>query len=203
MNAPTHEAAELRAKAADCYKREQESFERSDTDGFLSQWASSITARKYLAEADLIDAGGTVETRALFNLDGTVASTHNGWNNFGEYWVLNEAAAARYGKRFFNPSKAQDQAKAYNADKRKGFTVGTVKVRGYVDIVGSGRGLSGAASATVATLPVVEDLKQGRYEIVCADSSYGSDPCYCHVVLAGRVADCVFHTPERFTKGKS
>jgi hypothetical protein len=160
------DAADLRAQAARHDQDAADSFERCDTDGFLSQWASGMTARKLRAQADLAEQGGTIETQALFNLDGSVASVHYGHGEWGSYWVLNDISAARYGKRFVNPSRARRYATRERNMRRQGFTVGTVRVRGYVDICGSGTGLSGAASAYVATLPVVEDLKAGRYEVV-------------------------------------
>lgn len=163
-------ATDLRTEAAEWDRCAAESFERSDTDGFLSQWASGITARKLRAQADLAEAGGMIEIEALFNLDGTVASTHYGYGQYGPYWRLNDVATAHYGKRFLNPSKARKAATRKRNMQAKGFTVGTIKVRGYVDIVGSGTGLSGCASAQVATLPVVDDLREGRYEIVGTDT---------------------------------
>lgn len=67
----TKTADELRdeAKAAD--KRAYDSFERCDTDGFMSQWASGITASKLRLEADLVEAGGTHSFRGLFDENGT------------------------------------------------------------------------------------------------------------------------------------
>ena len=160
---------ELRDQAAAADQAAADSFERSDTDGFLSQWASGMTARELRAKADLVEAGGTVETSALFNLDGTIASTHYGHGQYGPFWVLNDDAAARYGRRFFNPSQARKPATERANNRRKGFTVGAVRVRGTVTILGGGKGLSGAASAYVATVPVIEDLRAGRYEVVTAE----------------------------------
>jgi hypothetical protein len=163
-------AVALRAEAAEAEARVQESWDRSDTDGFLSQWAGSMTAMKLRAQAKLEESGGLIEVRALFNLDGTVASTHYGYGDWGGYWVLNDEATARYGKRFVSPSKAQKAATRRRNMRAKGFTVGTVRVRGYVDIVGSGTGLSGCVTARVATLPSIADLKAGDFEIVSTDS---------------------------------
>ena len=162
----TTTADALRAEAAERDAAAEESFRRCDTDGFLSQWALGITASKLRAQADLEDNGGKVEVRALFHLDGTVASTHYGNGQYGGYWVLNDEATARYGKRFVNPSYAKKAETRARNMRAKGFTVGTIRVRGYVDICGSGTGLSGCASAYVATLPNVADLKAGEFEIV-------------------------------------
>lgn len=56
-----HTAAEYTAMAEDCIRREQESWERSDTDGFLSQWASNSMARTYRTLARLAANGGDVQ----------------------------------------------------------------------------------------------------------------------------------------------
>jgi hypothetical protein len=166
---------DLRTKAAAHDQAAADSFDRSDTDGFLSQWASSITARKLRAQADLAEAGGMIEIRALFNLDGTVASVHYGHGKYGSFWVLNPDAEARFGRRFLNPSRARKAATRNRNLRGKGFAEGTIKVAGYVTIAGSGTGLSGAASAYVATLPKVEDLRAGRYEIVATDGADTED----------------------------
>jgi len=42
-----------REKVAECHQWAEESFERSDTDGFLSQWASGITARLHEVRAEI------------------------------------------------------------------------------------------------------------------------------------------------------
>ncbi len=45
----------LRQMAADCYKREEESFQRSDTDGCYSQFALSLSAQLYNAQAKIAE----------------------------------------------------------------------------------------------------------------------------------------------------
>jgi hypothetical protein len=163
-------AAEWREASAASYRAREESWERSDTDGFVSQWASGLTGQLNEAKAILAENDGMTETRALFNLDGTVASVHNGWGQYGEWWLLNDESAARFGKKFFAPSKANTAEKRYNADKKKGFTIGTVCVKGYATTAGGGKGMSGATGVYVATFPVVEELKAGNYTIVKTDN---------------------------------
>lgn len=162
-------ATEHREVAAAHEKEAAASFERCDTDGFLSQWASGITASKHRAEADLADNDGLIECLALFDTEGNVVSTHQGFGQYGEYWVLNDEAAEKYGKRFFSPSEAQKPGVAYARDRAKGFVFGYVSVRGYVTVKGGGTGLGGALGVFVTTLPVVEDLKSGAYTVVESD----------------------------------
>lgn len=164
---------DLRAQAAQKDRDAAESFERCDTDGFMSQWASGLGAQKLRLEADLAENGGTMLTDALFDLDGNVASTHLHYGQFGPAWVLDdEHTAANGGKRFVNESKARSGAKRHAALLAKGFTLGTIRVRGYVDYVG---GKAGAVSVYVATRPVVEDLRSGEFTVVTTDAGPGED----------------------------
>jgi hypothetical protein len=61
------EAARLREEAAAVDRRVQESWERSDTDGFLSQWAGNLTAQLARAKADLLEAGGVATFPGLYD----------------------------------------------------------------------------------------------------------------------------------------
>lgn len=58
-------ATDLRAEAAQDFKDVEDSFDRCDTDGFLSQWASDINGRVKLAQATIAEHGG----KALFAQD--------------------------------------------------------------------------------------------------------------------------------------
>lgn len=169
-NARNLTAQEHREAANASRKRQAESFERSDTDGFLSQWASDLTAREHEAWASLLEDDGMIVTQALFDLDGNVASTHSAYGQYGRYWVLNDSAAERYGKRFFSPSNAQNPEREWKNNRAKGFTLGLISVEGYVDIAANGTGLSGAASAHIVVRPVVDRLKSGEYRVLTTDS---------------------------------
>jgi len=54
-------AAEWRAMAGEAVRAEAESFERSDTDGFLSQWGHGIMRQVYRLNAEIAEAGGVWE----------------------------------------------------------------------------------------------------------------------------------------------
>lgn len=60
-------AQEWREMAAQCYRDRADSIERSDTDGFLSQWASSQMADRYLNCARVAEQGG-LEMTAFISL---------------------------------------------------------------------------------------------------------------------------------------
>jgi hypothetical protein len=169
-NARNLTAQEHRDLANASRKRSAESWERSDTDGFVSQWASDLTAREHEAWANLLDDDCMIVTEALFMLDGTIASTHSAYGDYGRYWVLNDLAAERYGKRFFSPSKAQNPEREWNNNRTKGFTLGLIRVEGYVDIAANGTGLSGATTAHIVVRPVVDRLRSGDYAVLTTDS---------------------------------
>lgn len=62
-------ADKLRAEAAAAEQRAADSWERSDTDGFVTQWASDLTASEKRAQADILDNGGTAWFAALVDAD--------------------------------------------------------------------------------------------------------------------------------------
>lgn len=67
-------ADEHRAEAVRCNERSAESFDRCDTDGFLSQWASDASATVHRLNADVCDNGGVWEFPALFDLEGRLVA---------------------------------------------------------------------------------------------------------------------------------
>jgi hypothetical protein len=81
-------ADELRRKAADHRSDAAASFERCDTDGFLSQWASDINARAADRNADIADHGGmwTFERVILERLDGSPVEARRVDTRYGERW---------------------------------------------------------------------------------------------------------------------
>jgi hypothetical protein len=152
------------AQAQACVTRSAESFERCDTDGFLSQWAADSTAREYRAKAEWAREHGYVTTRALFDTDGQVLSTHEHEGRWGECWVLRDDAAERFGKRFVTLSKATGYAKQAKANRKKGFVEVLVKVAGYVALAGSSR-----TSVAPRSFPDIDALRADEFEVVHPD----------------------------------
>ena len=169
-------AQEYRDMASARHQASRDSFERSDTDGFLSQWASDSMGRKYSLCANLAETDGLWEVSALFNLDGTLASTHEYSGQYGMCWVLNDESAARFGKRFVNQPTARKAARRASTYAAKGFTVGSVVVAAHVETVGGGRGLGSLMSVRDIIAPNVDDLRAGRFYIVA--STGGDDTDY-------------------------
>lgn len=85
MNANDHRtaAAQHRADA-------QESYERSDTDGFLSQWASGMNAQLHDRQAEIAQAGGvwTFSRTRLVTLDGQETDAREVQTRYGSKWRL-------------------------------------------------------------------------------------------------------------------
>jgi hypothetical protein len=153
-------AAEQAAQRSSAASRE--SFERSDTDGFLSQWASDSMAREYHARAAWARDHGYATISVLLLADGTLASTMIRDGQYGSYWVLNDTAAAVIGKRFFNTSKARDYRKQHANNLRKGIKVAQARVPASAPKL---RG-SNALALSVYAEPEWDRVKAGEIEIV-------------------------------------
>src|SRR5690606_26317917 len=67
VEAARKKAEELREMARGRDREAADSFDRCDTDGALSQWASGINAQKYRLQADIAENGGMWEFPALFD----------------------------------------------------------------------------------------------------------------------------------------
>ena len=70
----TKDAEKHRQLAAEAEASKQASWERSDTDGFLSQWASGLTAREHRLAAEIIDNGNVWPFKGLYQGDRRVAA---------------------------------------------------------------------------------------------------------------------------------
>ncbi len=141
------EAAALRAQAAAHEQEAADSFERCDTDGFVSQWASGLNAQKARIQATIVENGGKAEFLGLFDRETgarikakivQVAGYHYG--TVSKWLVLDENDKALAWVPAFKEGK---QSKLY----KLGFEERYEMAAAVADIGGgSGRGLSGAAS---------------------------------------------------------
>ena len=128
---------EWRDQAAKARQSEQESYERSDTDGFMSQWASGLTSREYEMKAVIADNGGLSEFSALFDLEGNLIPAKYIETRYGWSWALldSDEPTASF-KGFFSPSRAQTDSYRIANDAKKGYYVGTVKAPANVKLFG-------------------------------------------------------------------
>lgn len=111
----------FKSMAKECRDRAHRSFENSDTDGFMSQWANEEMARRYDHAAAIARDGHMKGKRVVLDLDGNIISDDERKNEYGYYWFI----PSREGKdRFFNASKALNEKTAIRNDAKKGCVLG-------------------------------------------------------------------------------
>lgn len=128
-------------QAAQKTKEANDSWERSDTDGYMSQWASGVMAEHHRMRAELEKNGGKAEFQALFDKDGnmvpakrlTVADRYNGGQPKEVWGILEDPKDPNSGiKEWVNDSKAKGFDKKEAAMAKKGYSVGLVRAPAYV-----------------------------------------------------------------------
>lgn len=95
---------ELEASAKRQLEAKEASFERCDTDGFLSQWASGIGADKDRASIQILKQGGCATFPVLCDAEGNVIATKI-WvfeNTFAGYGYTKswKVDAVKYGRKW-------------------------------------------------------------------------------------------------------
>jgi hypothetical protein len=141
----SRDGAALRQMAADSEQRSRESWERSDTDGFLSQWANDISARMYRLQAEIADAGGKSTFTGLYYGDRRVKAKKIE-TRFGWCWLLDGAEAAIFGRKFIPIAPYEGVSRVQkNLGLHEALELAPAKAK----IGGSGTGLSGCANAFV------------------------------------------------------
>jgi hypothetical protein len=93
------QAEALEVEAREATQRAHDSFERSDTDGCLTQWASGITADLRRAQARILRDGGKANFCGLYEGVRRVAAKMIS-TPFGYSWLLHEDEALRFGRKF-------------------------------------------------------------------------------------------------------
>jgi len=139
------EAETLRAQAAAADQEAADSFERCDTDGFLSQWASGLTADKLRRQAQIVENGGMAVFPALFlTYDNSPVPSRLVNTKYGTKFAVfaTAADALRHGA---NVIAWVDPFVSEKTLARKGYKVADVWAPARAEITGSGHGLSGSA----------------------------------------------------------
>lgn len=113
-----HTPAEWRNMRADSVRREAESWERSDTDGFLSQWASQCMARLYSYLAELAENNGVETFIGLADMAGNLLDAKIVDGKYGPVWCIRQADGSA---KWFNESSARKGATRKAAHDRKGY----------------------------------------------------------------------------------
>jgi hypothetical protein len=145
----------------------EESFQRSDTDGFLSQWASGINADLSREKANLLKTGGYSQFPVLCDAEGKVLAEKvyrfadkfrpDQWNApMVRRWKLSDEDAAKYGRKWIPVAGY----KASRIQKQLGLHEESRWFPAVAKITTGGRkstGLSGCANAFVAVFKVGEE----------------------------------------------
>lgn len=134
----TTKADQLRAEAAAHDAKAEESFERCDTDGFVSQWASGLSAQRAWRQADIEEAGGVAEFRGLYHGSRRVAAKLIR-SPYGVCWLLREDEVSRYGRKFVPAGDAS------RVQRQLGLSEELETAAAKAGFGGSGYGLSGQA----------------------------------------------------------
>lgn len=142
-------ADELREEANKIDRRVAESFERCDTDGFVSQWAGGLTADLRRLEALLVESDGLWEFEVLTDLDGNIIPAKKIDGRFGECWAILDSWdwSASFTGQFVSVAVRQ------STYVRKGFRTAIANAPAKAKIIGpKGRGLAGAANCRAVIL---------------------------------------------------
>lgn len=125
---------EWRKEAKRSHQASAESWERSDTDGFLSQAASTTMGYKYSACADLAEQGGVGEFPSLFNAEtGEQVPSKIISTRYGSAWLILDKDGNSTGE-FVNISRARKAERRKKAYALKGYTEGVVQAPGKVSL---------------------------------------------------------------------
>ena len=138
-------AAAERAKEAECRKRREESWERSDTDGFLTQWANGICAQEHRLQAEIYENDGKSEFVGLFErATGERIAAKLIEGKYGLCWAFCDEDGNFTG-RFIGHSQGTKRSKIW----KEGFELRQELAPAKATVKGQGTGLSGTAWACV------------------------------------------------------
>ena len=141
----TTKADELRQQAKEAYQRSIDSFERCDTEGFLSQWASDCAGSRLELEADLAEHDYLWHFDTLGDKDGNLIPNKKIKTKYGYAYAI-------FGS-FADLEKRDAQILEWvgtseKAIVKKGYTLITVEAKG--------KAVSGEGLAPIAYIkPVV------------------------------------------------
>ncbi len=152
MNDKIKTPDEYRAQAKQWRRDEQESWDRCDTDGFLSQWAYTRLAQRDNANADTVERGYAYADVLLSLEDGTVVSDETIQGQYGTSWLVNDEHVAKHG-RFIHLSLAQNPVREAAHYAKKGVRRVMLRV---TDLIVDRHG-------DVIANP--QALAEGRYEV--------------------------------------
>lgn len=156
-NAANMTAAELRASAAQHRADAAESFERCDTDGFVSQWASGINAQVADRNAEIADGGGKwlFARTTLVTLDGEPTDARAVDTRYGTKWRSDAA------DKWLPYMPARPSTLAKHGYREVTETI-AAPAKAITWAPSGARGLSGATSVCVIVIRTDVDAREGR-----------------------------------------
>ena len=119
-------ATEYRALSARAHQRSLDSWERSDSDGFLSQWANDQMESIYIGNAHVVEAGFATAW-VLMDLNDNIVAVREGSNDYGTFFILEDAAVERGLSRFITESGAENETRRVANNAKKGVKTAWVK----------------------------------------------------------------------------
>jgi hypothetical protein len=147
-------ATEFRAQAQAARQSAADSWERSDTDGFVSQWASGLTAREYDLKADLAERGDVdAFYDSVMDADGNVAPARVVETRYGSKVAI--FASWEDADTYGAPVKAW-ASPTDRALRKYGLRMAWRTAPAKVVYTGSGKGLAGAMSVGLAVVPTTK-----------------------------------------------
>ena len=113
-----HTADEWRAMARNRRQKVTDSWDQSDTDGFMSQWAGGVMSVLYNFLADIALTGGKGRLRMLADLDGNLLDAKEVKTRYGYAWVVNKPDGS---VEWFNESEAKSAKTRIKNNAAKGY----------------------------------------------------------------------------------
>jgi len=143
-------ANELRESAAEHDRKAAESFDRCDTDGFVSQWAHGLGSQKDRLQAEVEENGGLSSFMGLFNSAGErvkakMVVVYNSYKFEHESkWIVLDASdnAAHWVAIPQNPESPSKQSKMGQLGLHQEWE----EAPGKAELSGGGTGLAGAVN---------------------------------------------------------
>lgn len=155
---PRKTAEEYEAESRQALQAREESFERSDTDGFLSQWAHGLTSALAQTKAAIVRAGGRSEFWGLYTQDGRRVAARVVESQYGCSWLLREDEAEKVGRKFIPCGETS------RIQKKLGLCEKREMAPAWAKYEGRGFGLSG--SCWVATFRTGDKWGQDATPVV-------------------------------------
>lgn len=123
-------------------KRRAESIANSDTDGYMSQWASGLASEEERLKAELAKNNGFSTFHVLFDLEGNIVPARQIETRYGPAWAVFSDPHDLYSKfvgKFINESKSFNKKTQEAYLRKRGYSLGLIKAPAKVEMRGENR----------------------------------------------------------------